>query len=258
MTAGLRRACRTGCVVLALFATTSLRAQTATTPTYRSRLLGVYNAQTGDVIEGADVVDVLSKTKAVTTATGTVSLAFLPDGGSTVRVQKIGFEPFTGVIAISPADTLPFTVLLEPITATLPTVVTKDSARAFISPNLQAFEERRRAGFGRFITPAELRKNEHRKMTDLIRALGVQVLCNRSAPFQTSPPCYAVSTRAGTCALDVFYDGILFRDPQQRDLERIFTTEVGAVEVYNGATTPPQYNGRGSGCGVVLFWTRER
>jgi hypothetical protein len=47
-------------------------------PAYRARLLGVFNAQTGDPIEGAEVFDVFSKTKALTTATGTITLSFLP------------------------------------------------------------------------------------------------------------------------------------------------------------------------------------
>ncbi len=48
---------------------------TAPLAPYRARLLGVFNAQTGDPIEGAEVLDVLSKTKALTTATGTVTTA---------------------------------------------------------------------------------------------------------------------------------------------------------------------------------------
>ena len=80
-------------------------------PAYRGRILGVYNAESGEPIEGAEVIDALSKTKALTTKTGTVSLVFLPDGGSMVRVQKIGFQPMTTVIAISPADTVPMTIV---------------------------------------------------------------------------------------------------------------------------------------------------
>ena len=112
---------------------------------YRARIIGVYDLNTGAPIEGAEVLDVASGTKALTTPTGTVSLAYLPDGGSTVRIRKLGYTPITQFIAISPADTVPLTLLLAPTATMLPAVVTKDSARHYVSPGLREFEERRRA-----------------------------------------------------------------------------------------------------------------
>jgi hypothetical protein len=231
-------------------------------PRYRGRLLGVFNAQTGDPIEGAEVLDVLSKTKALTTATGTVTLSFLPDGGSMVRVQKIGFAPYTNVVAISEADTLPFTVMLTPAAQTLPTVVTKETARTYTSPALRDFEERRIRGNGRFISEELLRKSDSRRMTDLIRQIGVPVQCAKTFPY----PCFAVSSRQGSrnalrggaCSYDVYMDGLRISD-ERRDLERIRVNEIGGVEAYAGpASIPVQYNPTGSACGVVLFWSRER
>lgn len=231
---------------------------------YRARLLGVFNAQTGDPIEGAEVLDVLNKTKALTTATGTVTLAFLPDGGAMVRVQKIGFAPYTNVVAISPADTVPFTVMLSPIAQALPTVVTKDTASPFIAPGLRAFEERMRAGTGgRFITEAELRKNETKNMTYMIRRLpGIQIDCPRRGIRVGQ--CWAYAGRAaskfaiagGQCAVDLYIDGQISMD---NDLEKLRADQFAAVEWYSGAATiPVQYNKTGSTWGVLLFWTRDR
>src|SRR4051812_32085991 len=102
-----------GMFALVLGSATPLRAQAApiSVPLYRARILGVFNGQTGDPIEGAEVIDAMTKTSALTTKTGTVSLAFLPDGGSMVRVQKIGFQPSVLVVPISPSDTIPLTIL---------------------------------------------------------------------------------------------------------------------------------------------------
>jgi hypothetical protein len=247
-------------VLLAAF----VQSAAAQTASYRARLLGVYNAQTGDPVEGAEVIDLFSKTKALTTTTGTVTLAFLPEGGSMLRVQKIGFEPVTQIVPISPSDTAPAMILLRPIATRLPTVVTKDSAPRWVSPGLQAFEERRKSGSpGYFITDAELRKNETKAMTYMVRRLpGMQVNCPRGLSMQMS--CYAYSSRqkskyaflGGTCLMDVYVDGIISTD---NNLELLRVSEFAGVEFYpGGASMPVQYNKTGSSCGVLLFWSRER
>ena len=48
----------------------------------------------------------------MTTATRTVALYFLPDGGSTLRVQKQGFRATTFDVAIPAKDTVPITLTL--------------------------------------------------------------------------------------------------------------------------------------------------
>lgn len=240
-----------------------------TTPSYRHRLLGVFDAQSGEPIEGAEVIDALNRVTALTTSTGTVSLVFLPDGGSMVQIKKVGYQPSTMVIEIAPADTIPITVVLNRLTQTaggpaqtLPTVVTRDTAPRHISPGLQAFEERRRSGFGHFITEAELRKQDNRKMTNILRDLpGITMLCPKTGPRKFE--CFAVSGRGkkyavqgGACEINLYIDGVPVSD---NDLEKLNTSEFAAVEFYSGgATIPVQYNLTGSSCGVILLWTRER
>jgi hypothetical protein len=225
-------------------------------PAYRARLLGVYDADTGEPIEGAEVADALTHASALTSKTGTVALLFLPDSGSLVRIQKIGYQPATMVVAISPADTVPITVVLSHVAQALPTVVTKETGRKAISPGLQAFEERRRFNTGTFITEAELRKSDDRKMQDVIRGAGVLIQCTRRGPYM----CFAVSSRelGGSCRFDVYLDGIRVMDAS-RDLDKMQVNEYGGIEIYKGpATIPAQYNMTGSACGVILMWTREK
>jgi hypothetical protein len=79
---------------------------------YRARLLGVFDALTGDAVVGADVVDVATGTFASTTSTGTVSLAFLPEGSSTIRIRKPGYAEVSMDVSISPRDTVPLTIVI--------------------------------------------------------------------------------------------------------------------------------------------------
>ena len=87
-------------------------AASASPPAYRLRLLGVYDAETGDPIEGAWVIDMTTGTKARSTSTGTVSLAFLPEGGSPVRIVKEGYEDLTLAVEISPEHLAPMTLVM--------------------------------------------------------------------------------------------------------------------------------------------------
>jgi hypothetical protein len=219
---------------------------------YRARVLGVFDASDGRPIEGVEITDMASGTRAFTTRTGTVSLAFLPDGGSSVRIRKLGYAPLTQFVRISPADTVPITLILSPIPTILPDVVTRDSAPHYVSPGLRDFEERRKHGLGQYIDERELRKNDDRELSDVLRRLSaVNVSCSTRTPRR----CTAMSTRVG-CPYVIYLNGARISDT---NLLMLSVSELGGAEAYTGAgTIPAQYSGTGSACGVLLFWNRER
>lgn len=226
---------------------------------YRRRLLGVYDVRSGDPIEGARVTDVLSQITALTTVTGTVSLAFLPDGGNLVRVEKVGFQPLTLAVVISRADTVPITLLLRALVQELPAVAIRDSAPHYTSMALRQFEERRlsHATGGYFLSEADLQKHPTSRMDNMVRGFpGLSVVC----PMRGNK-CWANSTRAipmsgSHCPVAVYLDGVPSTD---NDLRKLSVVEYAGVEFYpGGASTPPQYNQTALTCGVLLFWSRER
>ena len=201
-------------------------------------------------------------TTAQTTTTGTVDLVFLADGGSTVRIRKLGYVPLELFIKISPADTTPVTILLILSTPVLPPVVARDSSGGYRGIMLKEFEARRATGRGQFLDEAFLRKHPTRTMPDIVRGFsGLQVLCTRSG-FYT---CEAVASRSprrpraaggGECRFAVFIDGVSVRDP---DLARLVVTDFAGIEAYTaGQRIPPQFDRSGNPCGVLLFWSRER
>jgi hypothetical protein len=236
---------------LALLGATETAAQ-------QRRYLGVYSVASGEPIEGVEVRDMASGTSALTTKTGTVTLSFLPAGTSLLRLKKIGYEPFTTVVTITPDDTLPVTVLLRPAVQTLPAMVSRDSAPKHISPGLRDFEERRRSGIhGSFVGEDEMRKQDDKRITWFVRQFpGVKVNCRGSS-------CVATATRVqskyaflgGACIVEIYVDGAPWLFP---NLEDLHVDEFGAIEHYAGASIPAQYNKTGSTCGVLLLWRRER
>ena len=224
-----------------------------TVPAFRNRVLGVYNAETGAPVETALVSDIVSGAAAYTSNTGTLALAFLPEGASVIRVQKIGYQPLVQAVTISPRDTLPITVVLTPL-PTLATVTTTGIAPASVSPKMRDFEDRRRAGFGRFMTEAELRKRDNRNLTSVVRGMG-PINFNCPTRGADTGKCFPVSTRGG-CEVPVYIDGIKSPD---NDLERLQALNFSGIEYYVGAATvPAQYNMTSNACGAILLWTRDR
>jgi hypothetical protein len=85
----------------------------ATLPAYRYRVLGVFDTETGDPIAGAVVTDMQTGTHAETTNTGTVTLVFLPEGGSPVRISKPGYQDLTLAVEIGADQTTPITLVMS-------------------------------------------------------------------------------------------------------------------------------------------------
>lgn len=261
-----------------------------TDQSYRRRLLGVFDVATGLPIENAEVIDVFSGLSAKTTHTGTVSLGFLPDGGTLVRIRKFGYEMRTMLVAISPADTVPITVALQRVVQ-LPAVVTYGT-RPYISPHLRGFEDRRRGhASGYFLSAEQLRKDDGRLLANVLRSRlpGVHITQRGHSMLLTqSPRCI------GGGPPDVYVDGMAWPHPLQRtppprpgsqigqrsgdtirtisrDTVMVTTTmqpidiadfqvwDLAGVEYYpDDLTMPPQFHHTPGTCGALLLWTRER
>lgn len=278
---------------VALFAATSLLAQNPSPATaaakpannaYRYRILGVYDEQSGDPVEGAEIADVFNRNKSLTTKTGTVSLFFLPEGGAVVSVRKLGFEPQQLTVSISPADTTPITVILKRATQQLPTVVVNDAATKAPSGMLRGFEERKAHGLGHFIDDSVFRANDSHQLADILvgRMPGMQLsmgqggakhlvsgrkqcegfalLGNLKGANNTSTNCKPGDPPS--CYVSVYVDGVKIYDPTMDkntipDVGRMSASEYAAAEFYQGAAIPPEFNSSfNSDCGVLLLWTR--
>jgi hypothetical protein len=240
---------------------------------YRGRLVGVFDELTGQPMDSVEVRDMMSGLSAFTTRTGTLSLFFVDTGGSMIRFRKIGYQPLTILVANSVRDTVPLTITLAHSGQVLPTVVTEDSAPKYKSPQLRGFEARRKEGHGYFVTEAQLRKEDDRKMPEVLAAHVSGVSFVRGRTLGTYMTAGRSSGGRGTfigggapCYPDVYLDGTLV--PPQPDLKIVSIVavdlgqfnlaDIGAVEFYNTATLPPQFNATRSGCGALLLWTRER
>ncbi|MDB4915526.1 MAG: hypothetical protein JWM95_3170 [Gemmatimonadetes bacterium] len=241
------------------------------TTRYRQRVIGVFDNTSGAPVADVDVIDVLAGNSVRTTTTGTASLAFLPDGGALVRIRKLGFQQQTMMIGISPTDTMPMTIVLTRVTE-LPAVATVDSGPRYISPNLRAFEDRRRkSATGHFVPEAQIRKDESRGM-DLgssliahIPTIPIRMGRQGAALLGPSPHC---GSGGGP---DVYLDGVRLAHPSApprrgaagtaslpADLSEFQLGNLAGAEYYPTTSgAPAEFGGTSTSCGVLLLWSRQ-
>ncbi len=254
---------------------------------YRTRVLGVFDDQSGEPLEGVRVLDVLNGVSAVTTKTGTVSLAFLPDGGSMVRLQHIGFATQTFMVKISPADTAPLTIMMSHV-AELPKVVTTDSSPKYLSPRLRGFASRMKTESGYFIDEATLRKNDGRSVANLLMTKpGVQIHRGMSSsayiwrsprcanggppqvyldgvalsPLKTDDPAQIGATKANSRTVFGMKTAESPDDPDLLpfNLADFNISDLAGIEWYpDGTTVPAEFSHTSGRCGALMLWTRER
>lgn len=204
----------------------------------------------------------------------------LPGGGVVViGARKVGFEPEFRRILIANDDTLTVTFSMRATGQVLAPLVVEAPAAAPISAKMREFDERRRAGLGRFLTREMLAKREHSALTDVLRmTAGLQFV---RRPAECGGGFAITSGRGGVskrlewmrcrtppqipfnvaCYLAIYLDGTRIwypGDVEPPNVDNLISV-VGleGVEIYRGpAETPIRYQGTGAACGVLLLWTR--
>ncbi len=238
-----------------------------------NRLLGVFDDATSQPVAGAEVIDVATGTKAITSETGTVTLAFLELGTTVVKVRKVGYAERMFPVVVTADDTTSFTIILKPLGQALPTVVTTGTAIAI--GKMAEFERRRATGFGHFLAQDQIERHADGRMSDVMQLLaGVKIkyvsVGEKGKPL---PGAYIVSTR-GAQSLDnhnttfgmdcpaavmldgsFVYQGIGGEFPF--DINSLSPGDIAGIEYYSGgATIPPELNGTRNACGLVVIWTK--
>ncbi len=209
-----------------------------------------------------------------TNAQGQFRFGAVAQGAHRLIVRHVGYGPLdTAVVFGSDARRNERIVLSRITTLDSVRVVAKGTT---LGIGLAAFEERRRLGFGKFIDSDMLRKNEHRHLEDVLRALsGVATshpprCTGRNCENAPSGMQIAVSTRMG-CYYAVLLDGVVVGKggaagkgglgpdwTKQFDMNAERIGNIEAVEVYRSAAEiPVAYGGTAANCGVILLWSRQ-
>jgi hypothetical protein len=215
----------------------------------RGRLLGA----NGTPLADARLVMRDAGMETRTDASGRFAFTGLPTGTYNLDARSLGYEPLTRPVDVLADDSTTLSFAMSRLIA-LDTV----RIRALLPTNpamkMAAFEEHRKAGFGRFLGPAELESMQPMFFTDAIRAMP-------SLRLERGDYGYVITMRgtgmAPRCAPTVWVDNV--RTPNDGSLDSFLNAnQIAAIEVYQGAFGPPQYLDFLSGCGSIVVWTGPR
>lgn len=182
-------------------------------------------------------------------------------GTYALRVRHVAYAPFVakGIVVAMAEDVeveLHLSVGAIPLE---PLVVTgrKHADMGKLEEFYDRLEHRRRTGFGRFVTRADIEKHPSAVTTDLLRSVpGVRI--QPVGRMGTHNMLLVRGGAVGYCAPSVFLDGVLANQTSYSTVDDyILPGMLEGVEVYPSATTAPVEYQRPNNCGVVLFWTRR-
>ncbi|MBM4189016.1 MAG: hypothetical protein FJ206_17085 [Gemmatimonadetes bacterium] len=224
----------------------------------------------GRPVAGAIVGVNISDSVYTTDRDGRFEVKDLPRGRLGVRIRAIGFQPLGVAVAVS-ADrrVLDTTFTLARAARVLDSIVVTAS-RDLTAGKMIDVERRRAAGFGKFLTKAELgdplrgpletqlRRFARVRLVPLCGGLGFAAA--GSSHFGGSAVDIGCTT---ACFMTVYLDGVPLWSPDMAaqigppDLSQFHPQNLEMVEVYpTEAVTPIEFTGRQSPCGVILAWTK--
>ena len=202
-------------------------------------------------------------------------VASIPPGKQEVSIRRVGYSPIRAIFTFAASDTIEGEFRLVPTAVTtLPGVEVRGSQPEKIK--LKAFEARRAAGFGNFLTEAQIDHGGHALTSDVMRQMpGPQII--------KSPTSFAawVSTGRGSmatvwspgsfdqrrgarqdaCYATVYIDGIAVFSAMPGeglfDVNSIPPSTIGGIEFYaSSAVIPAELPQKRGTCGVLAIWTR--
>jgi hypothetical protein len=234
--------------------TAPLRAQAAAA---RGVIDGVVTDTSLVPLEGATAEILASSLKVRTGDNGRFRMVGLPDGQYLLVIRRLGYSPFSTLVAVRGADTARTAFMLRPTAVSLDKILVN---AASASPVLSEFENRRARGVGQFMTESEIYKLNFVGTSGLLRTFLGTAVTDRAV----------LNTRGfglRKCPYRIFVDGTPIAPVVDLDTDLPPPGQLAGIEVHtNSATVPLQYatfggaagtSAGGAVCGVILLWTKH-
>lgn len=221
----------------------------------KARVSGRILNKYGQPVVGARVELQNTGAATKTRSNGEFTLDSLPSGTQTLEVRQLGFSPTEVAVELSSGTPQDVTVKMSDYVPVLSEMrVTAQRERGLSDVG---FSDRKRSGMGYYLDADQLKMRQTNQFSDMLRTVpGIRV-----QPSGDGSTNVITSSRDPTGGCVTFYvDGAPWQQMTPGDLDTyVRPEEVAALEVYNGSTTPAQFQSAGqSGCTTIVIWTERR
>lgn len=186
-----------------------------------------------------------------TNAAGEWILTEAPTGTRVLEVRAIGFYPIQRAVDVIPGAP-PINAELATFQAVLDTV--KIVASRMTDRSEGGFDERRRTRMGVFLDETSIARRAGLTASDIFRSVsGIRL---ETHDFERQ---ILMRSAFGNnlCQPGIYIDGLFMFDQSADEIDaQIGKAQIRAIEVYNEATTPIEFQRGLSGCGVILIWRK--
>lgn len=212
-------------------------------------------------IAGAEIAIVELKLAVRSDSAGAFTLTGIPAGRHVVTVRAVGYAEFTTSMLFEAAQRVEADLVLTPTTQTLAKVnVTATKSASGNSPRIAEFDERRKMGFGRFLTQDVFEAAEGRKLSEVLikRVPGIRTVSKAGTRMLVATR-GVNSPQQVLCYVQVIIDDIVQNSSTGSagfDIDSVDPDRIAAVEFYTVSNRPAQFNRGGAPCGTLVIWTR--
>jgi hypothetical protein len=219
-----------------------------------STLSGMVRNDQDEPLGGAQVMVWGSGITTTTRDDGRFTISNLPAGTQTVETRYVGFAPSRVTVDLASGRNVATVITMSERADVLDEVMVYGIGRELANV-LAGFDQRRKLGFGQFITRTDIEKKRPLRFTDLLRHTpGIRIVSTGGLDYDIIAA--HGNMMGGACRPTVFINGVLLANSEGIDM-MVDPQEVAAVEIYNGVgETPPQFRGGMKGeCGSIAIWT---
>ena len=225
-------------------------------PEHTAEISGVVYGRDGRPISLAEINLLDSDVTVRTDTLGAYRLSVLPAGRHVLEARAIGYAPRRRMIQLRAGAPDTADIRLDVVAQVLKTVKTVASRDRYKT----GFHDRmaRKTG-GHFITNEQIRRSGLVRVTDLLKSVpGLQLRMVGNVAVMEFTGRGGRTFSSHGCPVAYAIDGVPYEPASFGVDGEIGVEHIEAIEVYDAATAPAQFSRRGTGCGVILIWTREK
>jgi hypothetical protein len=230
-----------------------------TTPSRRATLTATVRMPNGWLVPAVQLSVIGVQEGAVSNDSGVVTLSNLPTGTQIVEFRALGFRPLRTRLALSANRVNRIDVMLDDRITDLTPVTVSALRRPRI---VNEFDERRKSGRGVFFDEEYINKRRALGVNDVLTGIpGVKVTLYGYTSVVTMMRSGGMSDNmVDGCSPTYVVDGVrVSTDDSMFSIDNILRPQdIYGMEIYKSlAEAPPQYQVTGSGCGLIVIWTKR-